>query len=146
VDAPLDTPCGLADEDAALRALEHVAATLLECAGTLERTWGSVTRARRGRYEEPAHGHIDPFGVFRVSGFAPRADGTFEVGFGTSYVAITEFTRPVRARVLLSYGNSSRPDSPHNGDQLPLWARGELRDALLTREAVEAQLAHREVV
>jgi acyl-homoserine-lactone acylase len=84
--------------------------------------------------------------VFRVSAFVRCPGGTFETGFGTTYVAITEFTRPVRARVLLSYGNSSQPDSPHNGDQLALWARGELRDALLTREAAEAQLAYREFV
>ncbi|MBD0330426.1 MAG: penicillin acylase family protein [Thermoleophilia bacterium] len=143
---PLDTPGGLADGDAALRALEGAAGGLLAEAGTLERPWGMVTRARRGGYDVPGHGHLDPFGVFRVSGFAPAADGAFETGFGTGYVAVTEFTRPVRARVLLSYGNSSRPESPHYGDQLPLFSRGELRDALLTREAVEAELVERELV
>lgn len=143
---PLDTPSGLKDEDAALRALEEAAASLLREAGTLERPWGTLTRARRGQHEVPGHGHLDPFGVFRVSGFAPGGDGSFDTAFGTTYIAITEFSRPPRAKVLLSYGNSSQPNSPHFGDQLGLFARGALRDALLTRAAVEAQTASRERV
>jgi acyl-homoserine-lactone acylase len=31
--------------------------------------------------------------------------------------------------VLLSYGNATQKDSPHNGDQLELFAKKELRDA-----------------
>lgn len=143
---PLETPRGLADPAAALRALEAAAGGLLMEAGTLERRWGDLTRARRGEFSVPGHGHLDPFGVFRVSGYRKAEDGLYEQAFGTSYVAITEFAEPLRARVLLAYGNASQPGSPHRGDQLPLYARGELREALLTREAVLAQLELREEV
>jgi acyl-homoserine-lactone acylase len=40
---------------------------------------------------------------------------------------VIEFTDPVRAKVLLSYGNATQPGSPHVGDQLELYARKELR-------------------
>ncbi|WP_052326615.1 penicillin acylase family protein [Deinococcus peraridilitoris] len=143
---PLDTPRGLADEGAALSALEQAASALLQEYGSLERPWGTLTHARRGEYSVPGHGHLDPFGVFRVSGFQPAAEGMFDMAFGTTYIAAIEFSRPVRARVLLAYGNSSQPNSPHVGDQLPLFARGELRPAWLTRPEVEAHLARRDEV
>ena len=143
---PLDTPRGLRDPGAALRALEAAASSLLRDAGSLERRWGELTQARRGAYRVPGHGHLDPFGVFRVSGYAPDPEGGFLQAFGTTYVAAVEFTDPPRAQVLLAYGNASQPTSPHLGDQLPLYARGEMRDALLTREAVERSTVRREEV
>ena len=144
-DAPLDTPRGLLDPAAAVAALERAVQSLLADAGTLERAWGTVTHARRGRHRVPGHGHLDPFGVFRVSGFASGDDG-YEIAFGTTYVAAIEFTRPVRARVLLAYGNASQPQSAHVGDQLPLFAAKEMRTAWLTRSDVEANLARHEQV
>lgn len=143
---PVDTPRGLADPALAVRLLEVAANTLEREAGTLERRWGDVVRVRRGGLTERGHGHLDPFGVFRVSGFARAADGRYEMAFGTTYVAAVEFNDPPTAKVLLAYGNSSRPGSPHAGDQLPLFARGQMRDALLTRDAVEAALEERETV
>lgn len=141
---PLDTPRGLADPARALFALRVAALGLLGEAGTLERPWGEVVRARRGAYDVPGHGHLDPFGVFRVSGFAPAPDGRWDTAFGTTYVAAVEFGEVVRAKVLLSYGNSSQPGSPHNGDQLELFARKAMREALLSREAVEGSLERHE--
>jgi acyl-homoserine-lactone acylase len=143
---PLDTPAGLADPVRAAGALSRAARSLLEGAGILSRPWGDVTRAARGEHVTRGHGHLDPFGVFRVSGFVRGEDGVFDTVFGTTFVAAVEFTSPVRARVLLSYGNSSQPGSPHAGDQLDLLARGEYREAWLTRAEVEAHLARREEV
>ena len=77
----------------------------------------------------------------------PRgADGLFEVRGGDSFVAVVEFSEPVRARVLLGYGNASQPDSPHRGDQLELMARRELRPVWRSRAEVEAHLERREMV
>jgi acyl-homoserine-lactone acylase len=137
---PLDTPQGLADPARALHALRQAALELLNEVGSLERPWGEVVRARWGTRDLPGHGHLDPFGVFRVSGFAPGPDGRWETVFGTTYVAAIEFSQPVRAQVLLSYGNSSQPGSRHNGDQLELFARKAMREAWLSRAAIEANL------
>ena len=46
----------------------------------------------------------------------------------------------VRAMALVSYGNASQPGSPHNGDQLKLAARKELRPVWRTRAEIEAHL------
>ena len=60
--------------------------------------------------------------------------------------AVIEFGQPVRAKVLLSYGNSSQPGSAHYGDQVELFARQEMRDAWRDRKTVEAHLEAREEV
>jgi acyl-homoserine-lactone acylase len=65
---------------------------------------------------------------------------------GDSYIAAVEFTVPVQAKSLVTYGNASQPDSPHVGDQLALAARGELRPVWRTREEIEANLEAREVI
>jgi acyl-homoserine-lactone acylase len=126
------------------------AESLMRDDGTLEKPWGQVTRARRGSHEVPGHGHLDPFGVFRVTGYAPSSDAShkpvWDTAFGTTYVAAIEFTQPVRAKVLLAYGNSTQPGSPHHGDQLGLFVRREMRDAWLTRTDVDAHLEQQENV
>ncbi|MDX2006456.1 MAG: penicillin acylase family protein [Meiothermus sp.] len=143
---PLETPSGLADAAHAARMLEQVAQDLLREHKTLQRPWGEIVRARRGSFDLPGHGLLDPFGVFRTSGFVKGAEGRWDTVFGTTYVAAVEFSQPLRAKVLLSYGNSSQPDSRHYGDQLALFAEMKMRDAWLTREAVEANLEQREVL
>jgi len=141
---PLQTPQGLADPARAVARLEQAARGLLGEAGTLERPWGSLVRARKGGYDFPGHGLLDPFGVFRSSGFVKARDGLWDTAFGTTYVAVTEFSSPVRAKVLLAYGNSSQPGSKHHGDQLELFAGKVMRDAWLTRTEIEANLEERE--
>ena len=61
-------------------------------------------------------------------------------------MAVVEFGDPVRAEVLLSYGNASQPGSQHLGDQLELMARQELRPVWRTRAEVETNLERREVM
>jgi acyl-homoserine-lactone acylase len=55
-----------------------------------------------------------------------------------------EFSNPVRAQALLSYGDSSQPDSPYQGDQLSLFAQKKLRSVWRSREEIEANLDFRE--
>lgn len=138
--APLETPSGLANPALAVERLEQVAKALMTEARTLERPWGSFVRARRGKHDHPAHGMLDPFGSFRSAGYVREADGLWNTVFGTTYVAVTEFSNPVKAKVLLAYGNSSQPDSKHYGDQLGLYSRFEMREAWLTRAEAKANL------
>jgi len=51
----------------------------------------------------------------------------------------------VKAKVLLSYGNSTQKDSPHNGDQLELFSKKEMRDAWFYNEDVKANTKQVEV-
>jgi acyl-homoserine-lactone acylase len=113
--------------------------------GSLDVVWGEVYRLRQGDFDLPANGGPGSLGIFRVLYFGPDGDN-FRAVTGDSYVAITEFSDPVRASVLLSYGNSSQPGSPHNGDQLELFSRKEMRTAWLQREEIEANLEARETL
>jgi len=100
--------------------------------------WGKVYRLRREGADLPANGGPGSLGIFRVVGF-----GRSEASSGDSYVAVIEFSRPVRARALLSYGNSSQPGSKHVADQLPLFAKKQLRPVWRTRKEVETHLESR---
>lgn len=143
---PLTTPRGLAQPVAALAALEKAARNTLDRFGALDVPWGEVYRLRIAGRDLPASGGPSRLGVFRSLEFTPDKDGRFRALFGDSFVALVEFCQPVRAKVLLSYGNASQPDSPHRGDQLALFARKQLRPVWRTRKEIEAHLESTEVL
>lgn len=142
---PLDTPRGLKDPQVAARALETAAAQVQSGFGRLDVPWGEAYRFRRGKVDLPANGGGHELGIFRVIGYRPGKDWRFESFAGDSFVATIEFANPLRAKVLMTYGNSSDPDSPHYGDQLALAAKKQLRDAWRTRAEIEANLEARTV-
>jgi acyl-homoserine-lactone acylase len=141
---PLTTPAGLADPKAAVVALDAAARDMITTYGALDVPWGSVMRFRGGAVDLPASGAPGRLGVFNAVDYAPLVNGTRAANFGSSYSAIVSFNSPARARVLLSYGSSSQPGSPHASDQLPLLSAGTLRDAWRTRAQVEANLESRD--
>lgn len=139
---PNTTPNGLADPQMAVTALEHAAQTLLANKLPLDLTWGAVFRMKRGNVDVPASGGYSLFGSFRALSYTyqPGVQPPFYAVQGDSYIAAVEFSTPVRAQVLLTYGNSTQPGSPHNGDQLMLYAKNQMRDAWLTLPEIEAHL------
>jgi acyl-homoserine-lactone acylase len=142
-DAPLATPIGLADPSAAVAALERAATKLLADAGSLDAPWGQLARLKIGSYDVPASGGPgDPVGIFNALPlpFGLKLIGKGEEDDGDSFVAAVEFSNPVQAQTLVSYGNASQPGSPHLGDQLPLLVKGELRPTWRTRSEIEAHL------
>jgi len=144
---PITTPDGLADPQGAAAALEAAAAQVKATFGRLDVAWGDVMRLRYGQRDYPGNGGPgDPAGIVRVIYYSPRPDGHFQSVAGDSYLAAIEFSNPLRARVLLMYGNSSQPGSPHIGDQLELAARKEMRPVWRTRAEIEAHLEAREAL
>jgi acyl-homoserine-lactone acylase len=139
---PLSTPDGLSDAEQAVAVLDEAAALVEQTWGALDVRWGDVYRLRRDSLDLPANGGPSDLGAFRVLGFE-RTGNTFTATSGDSYVAAIEFSRPVRARTLISYGNASQPGSPHRIDQLPLFARQELRPVWLQREEIMRHLEER---
>jgi acyl-homoserine-lactone acylase len=144
--APRTTPDGLADPAAAADTLEAVAEHVQRTYGALDVAWGAVYRIIAPGVDLPANGGPDPLGIFRGTTYQPTDDNRFRAVGGDSYQAVIEFADPVRAEVLLSYGNASQPGSPHRGDQLALYARKELRPVWRTRAAIEANLEAREML
>ena len=143
--SPLSTPDGLSDPAAAVAALEAAAATVEETYGSLDVPWGEVFRLQRDSVDLPANGGPGGLGIFRAVHYEPAEENRFKASSGESYVAVIEFSDPVRAMALMSYGNASQPGSPHRTDQLPLFARKELRPVWRTREEIEAHLSSRKV-
>lgn len=143
-DSPLETPDGLADPVAALEALETAARRVETDYGALDVEWGKIHRLRMGDLDFPANGGPDSLGIFRALSFRELGQGLKQAASGDSFVMAVEFSNPVRAQALLSYGNASQPDSPFRGDQLELFSRKELRPVWRTREEIEANLAFKE--
>ncbi|RUS95277.1 7-beta-(4-carbaxybutanamido)cephalosporanic acid acylase [Dulcicalothrix desertica PCC 7102] len=144
--SPLTTPDGLADPKNAVTALNAAATIVEKSYGALDVPWGEVFRLRYQKIDLPANGGDGNLGIFRVLDFAPTSDGRFAPLEGDSYVAAIEFSNPVKAMALTSYGNATQPKSQHIGDQLKLFARKELRQVLRTRQEIQANLVKREVL
>ncbi|MGB7440609.1 MAG: penicillin acylase family protein [Coleofasciculaceae cyanobacterium] len=142
--SPLTTPSGLANKALAVRVLEDTAARMMLVYGTLDVPWGEAVRLRYGQENLPAAGAPGQLGSFRVLYLAPASQGRFRTFGGDSYIEAIEFSRPVKAKVLNVYGNATQPGSSHIGDQLPLYARSQLRPVWRTRQEILAHLeSHR---
>lgn len=144
--APESTPTGLKATERGVEVLGKVADELLAAHRSLDVTWGETHRLRLGGRDLPASGADgDPLGVFRTVWFGPPdSDGVARAVGGDSFYAAVEFGATLHARVMLAYGNSSQPKSRHAGDQLELFARGEMRTPWLDRADVEAHLESRD--
>ncbi|MEG4112395.1 acylase [Microcoleus sp. Pol12A6] len=142
-DAPLTTPDGLANPAEAVQVLEATATKVEVTYGALDVAWGEVFRLP-GEANLPANGADGDLGVFRSVWFAPGKDNRFQAVAGDSFVAAIEFSNPVKAMALNSYGNATQPGSPHAGDQLQLFARKELRPVWRSRSEIEAHLSSRQ--
>jgi acyl-homoserine-lactone acylase len=144
--APLATPDGLSEPRLALQLLARAAEEVRATYGAIDVAWGEVHRLRSDGLDLPANGGGGDLGIFRVVDFEPLPGepNRYVATGGDSFVAAIEFSSPVRARALLTYGNASQPGSPHRADQLGLFARKQLRPVWLSRAEVEENLSLRE--
>lgn len=142
--APLGTPDGIADPDAAAAALATAATQVEAEYGALDVPWGNVHRLRAPDVDLPANGAGGHLGVFRVTNYASTDDDARVAVAGDSWIMAVEFGPTVRARALVAYGNASRTGSEHRGDQLRLYAGKRLRDVWRTRAEIEENLQIRE--
>ncbi|MFE1748556.1 acylase [Coleofasciculus sp. H7-2] len=143
--SPRTTPDGLADPQSAVKVLSTAAAKVEAAYKDLDVAWGEVFRLRSEGVDLPANGGSGDLGIFRVLNFAPTKDGRFQAVGGDSYIAAVEFSNPVKAMALISYGNATQPRSPHNSDQLQLSARNQLRPVWRSRQDIVAHLDERKV-
>ncbi len=141
---PLDTPRGVRYSPQALgKMLEEAAIETERNYRTLDAPWGEWRRLKRGEKDLPGNGATGALGAFRVNTFAGLASRKNAV-MGDTFVLIAEFTRPIRAQVLVGYGNSTQPGSAHIDDQLTLFSEKKLRTAWRSRKEVESNVEHRD--
>ena len=134
---PGNTPDGLSNSQKALSLLEEAAKEIKTTYGELDVEWGEYYKIRKGDEVLPGNGMNGSTGIFRVA-WSNGREGTNEyISGGDSWVGIIEFADKPRAKVLLSYGNATQPDSPHTGDQLKLFSEKQMREAYFTIPEVE---------
>ncbi len=143
---PMATPDGFDDPAGAAAALVRAAEGVRSDYGALDVPWGDVYRVRRNGHDYPANGGPGSLGIFRVVGYQPSDDQKMVAVGGDSWVGVIEFSDPPRAVTLMSYGNSTQPDSAHNGDQLELFSKKEMRPVWRERGEIEKHMASREVI
>ena len=143
---PNTTPDGISDPERAVKLLAEAAAEMETKFGRLDVPWGDFYRINYNGKNLPANGVDGSMGVFRVAWSGGADETHMYVGGGDAWVGVIEFGDEVHAKVLLSYGNATQKDSPHNGDQLELFSKKELRDAWFTKTDVEANTVKIEVL
>ncbi|NRB62511.1 MAG: acylase [Saprospiraceae bacterium] len=143
---PMNTPDGLANPEVAVAKLIAAAEQVKQIYGSLDVAWGEAFRLRRGDIDLPANGADGGVGIFRVTWPSGYDNSQYTIGGGDSWVSIIEFGDEIKAKVLLSYGNATQADSPHNGDQLQLYSDKDMRDAYFYRQDVEAHVQRTEVL
>ncbi|MEO8681703.1 MAG: penicillin acylase family protein [Vicinamibacterales bacterium] len=142
---PLETPRGFKDPARAAAALDAVAGKVEKEYGSLRVPWGDVLRFRRGNVDLPGNGAPSQLGAIRTVGLGPFVDGKTQGIQGDTYFAVIEFSTPVHAEALLSYGNWSKAGSPHVEDQMRLLSKKQMRPVWRDRKDIEANLEARHV-
>jgi len=135
--APIATPTGLKDPAAALDMLKQAIARAKELYGAIDRPYGEVSRFHLAGTNLPANGGFGNTGVFRTITWGPMKNGERNPVHGETWVSMVEFGSPMKAVGLMSYGNSSQPNSRHSGDQLPFLASKTFRPLWFDRAEVE---------
>jgi acyl-homoserine-lactone acylase len=144
VTRPLETGLGLADPDAALRALAAAAEECRKTYGSLDVKWGDVFRFASGTGDVPGNGGAGNSGVFRTVAYTRKEGNRYYAAHGETFVCTVEFAEAQRAQCAVSYGNASQPGSPHLADQLPLMGAKQLHPVWRERKDIEAHLEKRD--
>ncbi|HKK12170.1 MAG TPA: penicillin acylase family protein, partial [Flavobacteriaceae bacterium] len=146
IEKPNTTPDGFSDPARAVQLLATAAEEIESKFGSLDVPWGDYYRINYNGKDLPANGIDGSLGVFRVAWPGSNDENHMYVGGGDSWVGVIEFGDKVRAKVLLSYGNSTQKDSPHNGDQLELFSNKQMRDAWFYDSDIKAHTTKEEVI
>lgn len=142
---PFSTPGNLKDWRQGVTVLEKVAMEVEKKYGSLDVAWGEVNRLGNGALSFPGNGGPALLGIFRVIEYGPSGSNRFQAVSGDSFVAVVEFSTPVKAQVLVGYGNASQPHSRHRGDQLKWVGQKKLRPAWRMYNEIKQHLEKREV-
>ncbi len=141
-----------------LAALDDAANRLVGDFGSWQVPWGQINRYQRNdgaitqtfddakpstpiAFASGNWGSLASFGAQRYPG-TKRMYGTS----GNSFVAVVEFGPKVRARAVSIGGTSADPASPHFGDQVDRYARGDLRPVWFYPEDLKGHVVSTKVL
>jgi acyl-homoserine-lactone acylase len=141
--APITTPSGIADPSAAVAMLKAAIAEMKTKYGAIDRPFGEVSRFAIDKVDLPGNGGFGNTGIFRTITWGPLKTGKRIPVHGETWVSMVEFSTPIKAVGLMSYGNASQPGSPHRSDQLQHLSDKTLRTLWTKRAQVEQHLEGR---
>jgi acyl-homoserine-lactone acylase len=134
---PIETPRGIKEPAVALSTLKAAVADTIKLYGAIDRPYGEVSRLHIGDVNLPANGGLGNLGIFRTITWGPMKDGERTPLAGETWVSMVEFSKPLKAMGVLSYGDSSQPGTKHHNDQLKYVASRTLRTLWVKRADVE---------
>ncbi len=138
---PVDTPTGLKNPAAAVKMLGDAAVETKTKFGSLERPYGDVTKYHAGDVSVPAGSGSGSIGIFPSMVFGKfDENGVRDAVSGETWISMVEFTTPLKAEGLMSYGNSTQPGTKHRSDQVALLGERKLRTLWITVPEVEKHL------
>ena len=135
----ISTPTGIKDPAAAVGMLKQAIGEAKKKYGAIDRPFGEVSRFKLGDVDLPGDSHVGGLGPFRVITWgALDAQGKRYPQHGETWIGMIEFSTPVKAYGLMSYGNSRQKGSKHRSDQLQLLHDHQFRELWLQRSQIEA--------
>lgn len=137
---PVDTPSGIADPAKAVAMLKDAIAEMKAKYGAIDRPFGEVSRFAIDKVDLPGNGGFGNTGLFRTITWGPLKNGVRTPVHGETWVSMVEFTTPLKAVGMMSYGNASQPGSPHRSDQLQHLSDRTFRTLWTMRAEVEQHL------
>ena len=137
------------DAQTKLKALAAAVSTLEADFGTWETPWGEINRFQRveGAVNEPFSDDLPSMPIAytsslwgALSAYGSRTYPGTKKMYGTvgnSFVAVVEFGEKLKAKAIVTGGQSSDPASPNFNDQAEMYRRGQFREVLFYREDIE---------
>ena len=141
IENPIRTPDDFKNQEEIITTLKTAAEKHLKKYPALAIPYGDYYRLKVGKYEFPGTGGPQQLGVFRIMMSLGTSEGDISYGnFGDTFVMVVEMGEQIKAKGLLTYGNSSDPNNPHYGDQLELFSKNQLRDIWYLRAEQEGHV------
>jgi acyl-homoserine-lactone acylase len=146
-DNPASTPSGIGEPQTAIEVIRLAAARMLQKWKRLDVPWGEANRFRFHGVDIAGDGASGAFGVYKVQMFGrDPSDGKGVagsvgkdkplLGFGDAWILAVEFTKPLRAFSVVSYGETTNPDSRHCCDQIEFFANHKVRPVWFTEDEI----------
>ena len=141
---PLNTPNKLTIE--AKNKLLDAAQLTIKNYSSLDIAWGEVYQTNyAGKILKGGLG-LGEIGSFNAGFYQRGKDSKWNLAGGSAFTAVVEFGKKIRAKGILSYGNSTENSSSFRADQLSLMTTRKLRDVWFYEDEIDKNTVKRETL
>lgn len=136
---PLNTPNKLTDE--AKNKLLDAAQQTIKNYGALDIAWGEVYQTNYAEKTLKGGLGLGEIGSFNAGFYRRGNDSKWNLAGGSAFTAVIEFGKKIRAKGILSYGNSTEKKSLFKTDQLQLMIDRKLREIFFYQNEIDKNLS-----